>query len=893
MARPMLLYNQEINPQQSIRGNMNKSVHINDIQTKRMEIIDQFHQGNVFDFELKYARLIDTYFQNMYANSLVGKELIAKKHHFAILALGGYGRNEQCVYSDIDLLLLFKSIVPDETKQLIKEIIYPLWDIGLEVSPGTRTIKETIALASDDIEVLTAHMDARQICGSTSLYANFRKQLQEKVIHKKKSKMLISLIDISKYRHERFGDSSSLLEPNIKEGQGGLRDYHSMLWMARLLKGLKVPKDLEYLGCISQNEYSRLRHSLAFLWKIRNHLHILSARKNDQLHFELQTQLSSRLNYKENNELKPVELFLSELQGHMETIKKLHMIMIRELKPAKRRFNFKRKILFTPLEKNIYVERELLFFKSPESIIQRPELMMKIFVESARLKLPLSAEAHRLIEDFCSLIDEKFVEKKSVIKDFERILITHTPMFNVLHEMLATGLLGKIIPEFNGIANRIQYDQYHVYPVDKHVLKTVQRLKSFGVNDSSHQCDLCSTLYRELKRKKRDLLWAALLHDIGKNDSQGDHSEKGEIIAKNILRRFGYGPRKSNQIALIIKEHLFLITMATRRDVDDEQTAIACARRIHTVEQLNMLYLLTVADSMSTGPNAWSDWVDQLLKKLYYSTLSTIENGELATEEAIQKIEKKKIGLLKKNEKNPDQQELIHTCFKFMSERYLLYSSVNEMDRHIKLYESLSNQSVVMHVEKEPETNTRVLTICAKDRPGLFSIITGILSICNISICAARVHTWRNRIALDIFKVIAPKDHLYEDQMWQKIENKIQESLSSDLLIHQELAEQAERVSWDKHLKYESAKIRIDNQMSAFYTIIEVFALDRPGLLFGITDTLYRSGYTIYFAKIATKHDQVVDIFYIKDLNGYKIQSNTQVQSLKQKISDIINAFMD
>jgi len=872
---------------------MNKIGIIDDIQNKRLEIIDLFRQGKMIDFESKYARLIDTYFQNMYANSKLGKELSTKKHHFVLLALGGYGRFEQCVHSDIDLLLLFKKQVPDETKQLIKEIIYPLWDIGLDVSPATRTIKETITLALDDIEVLTAHMDARQICGSTTLYADFRKQLQDKVINKKKNKMLISLIEISKYRHERFGDSSSLLEPNIKEGQGGLRDYHSMLWMARLLKGLNVPKDLEYLGCISQNEYSRLRHSLEFLWKTRNHLHILSARKNDQLHFELQTQLSSRLKYKETNELKPVELFLSELQGHMETIKKLHLIMIRELKPAKRRFNFKRKILFNPLEDEICVDRDLLFFKSPESIIQRPELMMKIFVESARLKIPLSAEAHRLVEDFCIQLDDDFIKKPSVIKDFERILITHTPLFNVLHEMLSTGLLGKLIPEFNGIANRIQYDQYHVYPVDKHVLKTVQRLKSFGATDSPHECDLCSQLFRELKRKKRDLLWAALLHDIGKKDSQGDHSEKGQIIAQNVLKRFGYGPRKRKQIALIVKEHLFLIQMATRRDVDDEQTAIACARRIHSAEQLKMLFLLTVADSMSTGPNAWSDWVDQLLKKLYYRTLSTIENGELATDEAIKEIEKKKIALLERNKKNSKQEELVQTCFKFMSERYLLYSSVDEMDRHINFFESLQNQSVVMHVEKELETNTRILTICAKDRPGLFSIITGILSICNISICDARVHTWRNRIALDIFKVIAPKDQIYEDQMWKKVENKIKESLSSDLQIHQTLAEQASKVSLKKHLKNASAKIHIDNQLSAFYTIIEVFALDRPGLLFGITDTLYRAGYNIYFAKIATERDQVVDIFYIKDLNGHKIQSNTQVQTLKQKISDIINAFRD
>jgi len=869
-----------------------KQSHINNLNTRRLDAINDFRQGNLFDFELKHARLIDTYFQNMYSDSLIGKGLSENKHTFALLALGGYGRFEQCVHSDIDLLLLFHKKVPVEAKQLIQEIIYPLWDLGLDVSPGTRTIKETITLASDDIEVLTAHMDARLICGSTKLYAEFRKQLQDKIMYKKKSKMLIALIEISKYRHERFGDSSSLLEPNLKEGQGGLRDYHSMLWMARLAKGLNMPKDLEYLGCISQNEYSRLQHSLAFLWKIRNHLHLLTGRKNDLLHFELQTQLSNKLEYFEKNDLKPVERFLSELQAHMQTVKNFHMIMIREFKPARRRFHFKRKSLFTPLDHDICVDRDLLFFKSSESIIQRPELLMKIFVESARLKLPLSAEAHRLVEEFMGLVDYNYINQPEIIKNFERILITHTPLFNVLEEMHATEFLCKLIPEFEGITNRIQYDQYHLYPVDKHVLKTVQQLKSFGNNDLSNHCDLCHTLFRDLKRKKRDLLWATLLHDIGKKDSQGDHSEKGEIITKKVLARFGYGPRKRSQIASLVRDHLFLITMATRRDVDDEQTAIACARRIQTVEQLNMLYLLTVADAISTGPNAWSDWIDQLLKKLYFHTLSTIENGELATVEATRHIEHKKHALLEKAD-TPDKESIIKVCFKFMSERYLLYSSVDEINRHIQLYTSLSNESALMHVEKQPETNTRVLTICAKDRPGLFSIVTGILSVYNISICDARVHTWRNRIALDIFKVSAPKDQLYEDQMWQKIERKIQESLSFDLEIQQMLAEKAKQETWDMNQKHESAKIRIDNQLSAFYSIVEIFAQDRLGLLFGITDALFRSGYNIYFAKIATHGDQVVDIFYVKDLNGHKIQSNGQILSLKQKISDIINAYGD
>jgi len=850
--------------------------------------IKKFNQGTLLNFERQYSRLIDSFFQNSYVNSKIGKRMIEKKHPFAIIALGGYGRSEQCVHSDIDLLILFEKTIPEETKVLIKEIVYPLWDIGLDASPGTRTIKESIALASDDIEVLTSHLDARLICGSTLLYKQFRHKLLEKVVQKKKSKMVIKLIEISKYRHERFGDSTCLLEPNLKEGQGGLRDYHSMLWMARLMKGLNVPRDLEYLGYMSLNEFTKLEQALNFLWYVRNHLHIISARKNDQLHFELQTQLASRLDYSDSPDLKPVEIFLSELHGHMETIKKFHLMMIRELKPAKKRFNFKRKIGFIPIDEEIRVDRDLLFFSNPESIIKQPELLMRIFVESARLKIPLSAESSRLVEEFKGLIDNNYRTNPKVIKDFEKILITHSPPFNVLNEMLATGFLVQFIPEFNDIADRIQYDQYHVYPVDKHVLRTIQQIKLFGSKDDS-SCDLCNDIYRRLKRKKRFLLWAALLHDIGKKDSQGNHSEKGEKIALTIMQRMGYGPRQSQQIATIVREHLFLIKMATRRDVDDEQTAIACARQIKTVEHLNMLYLLTVADSMSTGPNAWSDWTDHLLRKLYYRTLSTIENGELATEKATSIIEKKKQTVLSSIQDH-SQKNLILNSLNNMSPRYLLYSSTEEMNCHIKLVEKLNGQDAVMHVETI-ESNKRILTVCAKDRPGLFSLITGILSVHNISILNAHVYTWRNRTALDIFTVSAPKDQIYENDMWKKIEFKLQEILSADLNVHQMLAEKTQYYSSEKIVNYPPAKINIDNQLSAFYSIVEVFAVDRLGLLFGITDTLFRSGLNIYFAKIGTNLDQVVDIFYVKNLNGHKIQSDKQIEGLKQKISDVINAY--
>jgi [protein-PII] uridylyltransferase len=542
-------------------------------------------------------------------------------------------------------------------------------------------------------------------------------QLQEKIIKKDRKKIIDRLVESSNERHIRFGDSTYRLEPNLKEGQGGLRDYHAILWLARIEFKLKQPRDLEYYGRLSHEEFKDLTEALSFIWNVRNRLHLLAGRKCDQLHFENQILLAEKFKLNKSNGQQPVERFLGRLHSRMDFIKQQHLMFLYELGYTARRKP--RKLPEKQSNVNgIEIIRGMLNYTSSEEILNSPDLLLSIFEESMRLKIPLSAEAKRMVKEFGYLIDTDFRNSASNVKAFERILLTPAPTFNVLKEMLSTGFLVRFIPEYKIIVNRIQYDEYHLYPVDKHSLRTVQVIKNYATGDEATD-PLCVDLYKELKSKKL-LLWAALLHDIGKGDLAVDHSQGGATIARKILSEKDFKLRDIETVSFLIEKHLFLIKTATRRDIHDEETAIFCARTIKEIDRLKMLYLLTVADSMATGPKAWNDWMQTLLRDLFFKVLGVLEKGELASREAVKVVEKKKYQVLSQAS-SPESKKDLEELFNVFSPRYLLYANTNQITEDIKLYESLGENDFVWNITKSDGANTRIVKICAKDRPGLFS----------------------------------------------------------------------------------------------------------------------------------------------------------------------------
>lgn len=863
---------------------MKKNNEITILQKKRNRLIDNFIKGREPAFTEKHALLFDEYFCRSFESSNAGPKINILKNPYAIIALGGYGRQEQCICSDIDLLFLFKKTMPDSVEDLIREFIYPLWDAGFEVGYATRSIKECINISADDPEVMISLMDGRFICGMTNLFYELNNLLYKKIIHPRLKKIISGLVEKNNERHRNFGDSTYLLEPNLKEGQGGLRDFHTMLWISRIKFNLKEPRDLEYSGYLSQYEYTSLKKAVTFILNTRNRLHYITGRRCDQLYFEHQIGLAEFFKFKKTKGHEAVEKFLGQLHGWMDLIKQRQLVFLAELgysgTPAASKGILGKKTRTHGLE----VKKNMLEFTSMEEIIKSPELLIQIFEESLRLKIPLSPVAKRVEKDLAYLINNKFRVMPPVIKSFKKILAAKASVeFDVLDGMLNTGFLQRLIPEFGDIVNRIQFNTYHLYPVDKHSLKTVQTIKLFGISNEIDQ--LCHDLFHEISHKKR-LLWAALLHDIGKGRAPENHSETGAIIAPLILKRMGCGHEDIKTVSFLIKEHLFLVKTATRRDINDEGTAIYCARKIKNIETLKMLFILTVADSMSTGPKAWNNWTAIMLRDLFLKILRILNKGELATTRATGLVERKKekfITLMS----SVRGEKTARSYLDFMSPRYLLYISPEEIIEHVKLYETIGRDEFVLNISRDKEI--RVITVCAKNRPGLFSRIAGVLTLNNLNILDSQIFTWRNNIALDIFRVSPPLDLILEDELWARAKKNLQMALSEDLDIAGRLDEKISRVKPKKlHTIKQPSAVNIDNEESSFFTIIEVFTYDSPGLLFKITDTIFKCGLDIQIAKISTKIDQVVDVFYVRNIDGDKVHSQEQIERIRDAIKKVL-----
>ncbi|CAD7847012.1 MAG: [Protein-PII] uridylyltransferase (EC 2.7.7.59) / [Protein-PII]-UMP uridylyl-removing enzyme [Olavius algarvensis Delta 4 endosymbiont] len=852
----------------------------------RKQLTTRFLRNEEPDYLVDNARLLDNYFRESFAGSVIGPRIGILKNPYTIIALGGYGRQEQCTHSDVDLLFLFEKRVPPEAEELIREVVYPLWDIGLDVGHATQSLKECLKLASQDYEVLTSLLDARFICGISPLYTKLLERLRNTVLKQHSRRIIDWLIESNETRHVRFGDSAGLLQPNLKEGLGGLRDYHTMLWIAKIKSGAQQVRDLEYYGYLSHAEFSEFFRSLAFIWSIRNRLHILTGRKCDQLYFSHQEKLAAEMAYQPEQGQQPVELFLGELHGHMEQVKQQHQMFLHELGGGSARRKRRRPIKTTTVNGLTVAKNNTLGFTSPETILGTPELLIEIFAESARLKIPPGIEARRLVKDFLHLVDDRFFASGQAVKSFEKILTTAVPQFNVLNEMMTTGLLTALLPEVQTIANRIQYDEYHTYPVDKHSLEVVQTVKAFGSKNSPVNDQLCVSLYKEMKHRKM-LMWAALLHDIGKGQPGKGHARKGAEIAASILTRFGYRPKDIDTVIFLVREHLLLVKTATRRDLNDEGTAIACARKIEDVLRLKMLYLLSVADSIATGPKAWNDWTAALLRASFFRVLNILKGGELASREAIRTVDAKKTALLELAE--PARRPDIDKLFNFMSPRYLLYADPEAMRKHVDIYVQLGQRPFVWKIEESEDGATRTVTICAQDRPGLFSKIAGVFTLHGINILDVQVFTWKNNIALDIFKVQPPPDQLFEKETWQKAAAVLEKALAAEFELDTAIAARAiPRTNIHGPVTWRPTEINVDNEASNYFTIIEIFTYDAPGLLFTITDTLFKCGLDVWVAKIATQVDQVADIFYVRDIDGQKVDDPEEVENLKKQISLVL-----
>ncbi len=849
---------------------------------KRAALIKKFLAGESIDFLKTLTSFLDEYFYTVFEKSISARKMVVSGNPFAIIALGGYGRKEQCLHSDIDLLILFDKSVPPEVEAFVQEILYPLWDARFEVGYAVRNIDECIAMSVERFDILTTVLDARFICGASLVYSSFMENFRSQLSGKHLKNTLNYLFEHGEKRLENFGDSTYLVAPDLKSGFGGLRDYHTLLWYAKIKSNIKSRRDLEYYGFLSHFEYASLEDSLAYIWDIRNRLHHITKRKCDTLHFEYQTEMASLLGYENKTPQPDVELFLGELHGKMEFLKQLNQITFEDILS-----NCKIKKKSTPARptktEGLIIKNRRLYFANTVIILQKPDLLLRIFLESGQTKTPLSVEAMRVVSEFCHMVDGKIKTDPRCIKIFKQTLGLSYWEFNVLNGMLSTGILEKFIPEFSAIVNKIQYNHYHLFPVDKHSIRCVQVINSFKEFGTSRMNTLYAGVFKEV-RNKNVLLVAALLHDIGKSDPGKEHSKRGVRIAGPILDRLGFNPSEKEDVLFLIQHHLLLAKTATRRDIFDEETAVSTANTIGKIRLLRMLFLLTVADSKATGPKAWNDWTENLIKDLFLKTMGIIKTGELASKKAQRLIDKKKtqvLALLRERWREDEVNKQLDS----MSRRYLLYVPPQNVVDHINLYRNLKDRDFIWQITRESDSEIRTVSICGRDKPGFYSKIAGIFFLNHIDIVASQAYSLGDSHILDIFKVMPPKDLIFEREKWEKAEKDLTLALEDDHFLDNALGKVTDTLAVSPGTAPQTNQVRIDNETSSFFTIIEVLTYDFPGLLFSVTNALYRNGLNVNVAMVGGKVDQVIDIFYVKDIDGeHKIEAEEKLEQIKASI---------
>ncbi|MCP3875530.1 MAG: [protein-PII] uridylyltransferase [Desulfobacteraceae bacterium] len=850
------------------------------IQT-RQTLIDKFLLGSEPEFIEKHASILDEYLFTIFEKSITARKMTIAGSPFAIIALGGYGRREQCIHSDIDLLILFDQSVPPEVEAFVQELLYPLWDARFEVGYAVRDVNECLEMAFERFDILTTVLDARFICGASHIYTSFMEKFRSDLATKHLKNTFNYLFEHGEKRHFDFGDSTYLIAPDLKSGFGGLRDYHTLLWYAKIKSDIKTRRDLEYYGFLSHFEYLTLEESLSDIWKIRNFLHHITKRKCDALHFEYQTELAGLLGFRSKKNQPDVEHFLGHLHTRMDFLKQINQITFEDILS-----NIRIKKGSSPSRPTktdgLIINKRRLHFANTVVILQKPELLLKIFLESGQRKTPLSVEARRVVSEFLHLVDKSVTKNIANIKIFKKIVSLSYWEFNVLNVMLTTGILEKFIPEFSAVVNKIQYNHYHLFPVDKHSIRCVQIVNSFKEPDKSTAGCLYYTVFKDV-RNKNVLLFAALLHDIGKSDPAKEHSKTGAKIAKSILKRFGFKPAEIEDIVFLIGNHLALVKTATRRDIFDEETAVYMANKVGKIRLLRMLYLLTVADSKATGPKAWNEWTENLLKDLFLKTMGILKTGELASKKTQRLIDKKKIEVVKLLKEKWREDE-INKQLESMSQRYLVYVPTQSIVAHINLFRNLKDNDFIWKISQE-DTDIRTVSICGIDKPGFYSKIAGVFFLNGLDIFASQAYSLGEEHILDIFKVTPPKDRLFEKEKWETIEKDLFHAISDDHFLDNALNKIPKTLQVSSGRTPKPNTIKIDNKTSSFFTIVEVFTYDFPGLLFSITNALYRNGINVNVAMAATKVDQVVDIFYIRSLeNDSKIETEIGLEQIKNAI---------
>ena len=817
------------------------------------------------------------------------KKITLAAQQLTLVAIGGYGRGELNPSSDIDLMFLHNAKNPQLIEDAAQKLLYLLWDLRLDVGYSVRNLKDCVEMAEADTTVKTAMLDARYITGSTPLFNDFRKVMVTQILAKRSDAFIREKLEESKKRREKYGSSVYILEPNIKEGEGCLRDLHTAIWVAKIKYKIDNPKDLVIKGVLTEEELADYYNSLAYLWRIRNELHFLAGRKNDQLTFDAQANLAGYFGYADQGNKLAVEEFMRDFYLHATRVEHFSSLMINK---CARRDEGALKILgyFTrrPVGEGFFVLKGELVLPDEKVITKDPTRLMKIFELAQKHGVSLNIGVKSLIRNSLDLVNDKFRRSKDVNNSFIAILRSDKGVAETLQLMHHLGLLNRFIPEFENIYCKVQHDIYHIYTVDTHSLFAVEEIVKLWKKKQGAPLSLLSKLAREVDKREL-LLLAVLLHDVGKGEG-GGHAEKGADMARTVARRMGLSKEDSECLDFLIRNHLLFAHIAQRRDLHDEKMIIQFALQMGKSENLKMLYLLTYADIKAVGPDVWTEWKALLLQELYEKAFQVLERGDFkleASSERVKRVKRLVADLLV----DEYPAALIKEELKALTTRHILSNPSKVLAEHIRILLKLSDNHLVMKVDHETDGGYSNCTICTFDVPGLFSMITGVMAANGMNILGAQIHTSLNGKVLDVLQVNSPQGFVITDEnRWKRLQTDLRQVMEGKEQVASLVARRARPgILIDKPKPKFPTRVEIDNEVSAEYSVIDIYTHDKVGLLYRITSTLTRLGLYIGVSKISTKVDQVADVFYVRDIFGQKVVAPEKLEEIKYQLQQAID----
>ncbi len=822
----------------------------------------------------RHSLAVDEYIINCFQQSDVkdcGQDV-------ALVALGGYGRRELFPFSDIDLMILYRPEIKDQIERITDVVLYPLWDTGLEVGHGVRTVEESLAQAEKDYFFLVALLDARLIHGSTELYDELLEAYRRRFVEGQREDFVEKMKGHRQSRRERYGSHSYLLEPHIKEGRGGMRDIQAMLWTAEMVFGLQGLEGIEEAGLLIEDEKRDFLAARDILVRLRTFMHFFSKRKNDQLYFEQQSDVAAAFGYKTRDGILGVEHFMRDVYGALQKISMITDLFFDHVDEVLGLAGRGGLVDDKVIETGIEVKMERVHLTASRSMIEaKPQTLLRVFLAMARTGLPLHHRTRKIIAGSVNLITEKVCASPRLSKTFFAILLEAKDVFLVLETMLETGMLTACVPEFAKISTLAQHDLYHIYTVDRHSLQAVAEVqKLIGA----------WTVVAQNVRSMRVLYFAALLHDIGKGSGR-DHSLEGAGLVDQIGARFLLSDQEQEALVFLVRYHLFMPENALRRDLNDGVFIKRCAETIGDLDRLSMLYLLSVADSKATGPSAWSDWKGSLLEEMYQKVYPYLDMGQhgvhdvSAHEEQGVEWLREQLRILLKGELD------LRVDVGTLGADYILSFSPEDVVRHVLTqrdnYQLLRQRALVVAEEAEDAWQLLIMTV---DRPGLLAKICGVMALNSLTVVRAQIFTWADGTVVDVIDVRSTDGLSFAEKDWeslnQQLDLAIEHRMGLSHRLYRKLSSSYSRRA--QEIGEIASKVVIDNKSSENYSVIEVYASDLPGQLYHITQAMADFGLNIHKAYIATEVEQLIDVFYVLDSQNQKLFDEDFRQEVTQGI---------